>query len=260
MIFQRRNPLDYERWAADPGMKEWDFAHCLPYFEKMENCLAGGDDFRGCQGPLKLERCPASTPLFQAFFQAVQQAGFELTNDVNGFCQEGFAAFDKNVFRGRRLSAARAYLHPVMNRSNLKVICRAHALYIRFDGNRAVGVDFSYKGQKVSVQGGEIISCGGAFNYPQLLQLSGIGNPNDLEPLGVKIVHELPGVGENLQDHLEVYVQHAPNRFRCSQHFVGGINLGSVFNGFSFERALRPPIILKQEVLREVIIRSLTQT
>ncbi len=209
MIFQRGNPQDYERWAADPGMEEWDYAHCLPYFKKMENCLAGGDDFRGDQGPLKVERGPASTPLFQAFFQAVQQAGFELTNDVNGFRQEGFAAFDKNVFRGRRLSAARAYLHPVMNRPNLEVICRAHALCIRFEGNRAVGVDFSHKGQTRSVQGGEIISCGGAFNSPQLLQLSGIGNPDDLEPLGIEIVQELPGVGENLQDHLEVYVQHA---------------------------------------------------
>ena len=155
------------------------------------------------------ERGPASTPLFQAFFQAVQQAGFELTNDVNGFRQEGFAAFDKNVFRGRRLSAARAYLHPVTNRPNLEVICRAHALCIRFEGNRAVGLDFSHKGQTQSVQGGEIISCGGAFNSPQLLQLSGIGNPKDLEPLGIEIVQELPGVGENLQDHLEVYVQHA---------------------------------------------------
>ena len=175
----------------------------------MENCLAGGDAFRGNHGLLKLERGPASTPLFQAFFKAVQQAGFELTNDVNGFRQEGFAAFDKNVFRGRRLSAARAYLHPVMNRPNLEVICRAHALCIRFEGNRAVGLDFNHKGQTQSVQGGEIISCGGAFNSPQLLQLSGIGNPKDLEPLGIEIVQELPGVGENLQDHLEVYVQHA---------------------------------------------------
>ena len=198
--------------------------------------------------------------MFQAFFQAVQQAGFELTNDVNGFRQEGFAAFDKNVFRGRRLSAARAYLHPVMNRPNLEVICRAHALCIRFEGNRAVGLDFSHKGQTRSVQGGEIISCGGAFNSPQLLQLSGIGNPNDLEPLGIKIVQELPGVGENLQDHLEVCVQHACTQpVRCSRH-SDSINLGSVFSGFSFGRDLQPPIILKQEALREAMIRWLTPT
>src|SRR5436190_15546875 len=90
MIFQRGNPMDYERWAADPGMKTWDYAHCLPYFKKMENCLAGGDEFRGSDGPLILERGPASNPLFQAFFGAVQQAGYPLTPDVNGYRQEGF--------------------------------------------------------------------------------------------------------------------------------------------------------------------------
>ena len=113
MIFQRGNPLDYERWGADPGMGEWDYAHCLPYFKKMERCLAGGDDYRGTDGPLVLERGPASSPLFGAFFEAVQQAGYPLTDDVNGYRQEGFARFDRNLHRGRRLSAARAYLHPV---------------------------------------------------------------------------------------------------------------------------------------------------
>jgi choline dehydrogenase len=118
MIFQRGNPLDYERWAADPGMETWDYAHCLPYFKKMENCLAAesGDQFRGHSGPLELERGPATNPLFGAFFEAVQQAGFPITDDVNGFQQEGFAKFDRNIRRGRRLSAARAYLHPVMHR------------------------------------------------------------------------------------------------------------------------------------------------
>ena len=106
MIFQRGNPLDYERWAADPGMKEWDYAHCLPYFKKMETCLAGGGKWRGHEGPLVLERGPATSPLFQAFFQAVQEAGYSLTDDVNGYRQEGFAPFDRNVHRGRRLSAA----------------------------------------------------------------------------------------------------------------------------------------------------------
>ena len=108
MIFQRGNPLDYERWAADPGMADWDYAHCLPYFKKMEDCLAGGDDYRGDSGPLVLERGPATNPLFGAFFDAVQQAGYELTDDVNGFRQEGFARFDRNVHRGRRLSAVTA--------------------------------------------------------------------------------------------------------------------------------------------------------
>ena len=95
MIFQRGNPLDYERWAADPGMADWDYAHCLPYFKRMETCLAGADEYRGGQGPLVLERGPAANPLFGAFFEAVQQAGYPLTTDVNGYQQEGFAAFDR---------------------------------------------------------------------------------------------------------------------------------------------------------------------
>jgi choline dehydrogenase len=206
MIFQRGNPLDYERWAADPGMKNWDYAHCLPYFKKMENCLADpGTEFRGGDGPLKLERGPAKGPLFDAFFEAVQQAGHPLTDDVNGYRQEGFAAFDRNLHRGRRLSAARAYLHPVRHRRNLTVRTRAFVERIVFDGTRAVGVICD--GERVSA--GEVIVSGGAINSPQLLQLSGVGPAELLEPLGVEMVHDLPGVGANLQDHLEVYVQHA---------------------------------------------------
>ncbi|MFN8569661.1 MAG: GMC family oxidoreductase N-terminal domain-containing protein [Kouleothrix sp.] len=140
MIFQRGNPLDYQKWAGAPGMQHWDYAHCLPYFKRMEHCLAGGDDFRGTHGPLVLERGPAHSPLFQAFFQAAQQAGYPLTDDVNGYRQEGFAAFDRNVRHGRRLSAARAYLHPVMHRPNLRVTTRAFVSQIIFAGRRAVGV------------------------------------------------------------------------------------------------------------------------
>ena len=111
-IFQRGNPLDYERWAADPGMETWDYAHCLPYFKKMENCLAAAPDdpWRGHDGPLVLERGPATNPLFQAFFAACQEAGYHLTEDVNGYRQEGFAPFDRNIHNGRRLSASQAYL------------------------------------------------------------------------------------------------------------------------------------------------------
>jgi choline dehydrogenase len=209
MIFQRGNPLDLERWAADAGMKDWDYAHCLPYFRKMENCLAGGDDWRGADGPLALERGPATNPLFGAFFEAVQQAGYPLTDDVNGFRQEGFAKFDRNIHKGRRLSAARAYLHPVMGRPNLTVKCYTHVNKVLFDGKRATGVEIRRFGRTKAVHGKEIILCGGAINTPQLLQLSGIGNATELSALGIDVVEDLPGVGENLQDHLEVYVQHA---------------------------------------------------
>jgi choline dehydrogenase len=210
MIFQRGNPLDYERWAADAGMQNWDYAHCLPYFKKMENCLAAGDDeFRGHNGPLILERGPATNPLFQAFFKAVQEAGYPLSDDVNGFRQEGFGPFDRNVHKGQRLSASYAYLHPIAHRPNLTVQTRAMITKINFDGTRATGVQYvDRRGQVQEVSGGEIVLCAGAFGSPQLLQLSGVGNASELSQLGIQVVADVPGVGENLQDHLEVYVQH----------------------------------------------------
>jgi choline dehydrogenase len=212
MIFQRGNPMDYERWASDPGMETWDHAHCLPYFKRMENCLAAAadDPFRGHDGPLVLERGPAKGPLFDAFFAAVQEAGYPLTDDVNGYRQEGFAAFDRNVHKGRRLSAARAYLHPVMDRPNLDVKTLAFVTKIVFEGERAVGVEYSRPGRRggETVRAGEVILCGGAINSPQLLQLSGVGAADELRALGIDVVADLPGVGENLQDHLEVYIQH----------------------------------------------------
>ncbi len=209
MIFQRGNPMDYERWASDPGMETWDYAHCLPYFKRMETCLAGADDWRGGEGPLVLERGAAENPLFGAFLEAAEQAGYPRTNDVNGYQQEGFARFDRNIHRGRRLSAARAYLHPVIDRPNLEVVTRAMVNRILFEGNRATGVEYSVRGRVERVTAGEVVLCGGAFNSPQLLQLSGVGNADELRPLGVEMVHHLPGVGEHLQDHLEVYIQYA---------------------------------------------------
>jgi choline dehydrogenase len=201
MIFQRGNPMDFEKWDL-PG---WDYAHCLPYFKRMETCTAGADEWRGGDGPLWLERGPARGALFEALFAAVQQAGYSLTDDVNGYKQEGFAPFDRNIRRGRRWSAARAYVHPVRRRSNLEIRTRAFVERIVFEGTRAVGVSVGGKVERA----GEVILCGGAINSPQLLQLSGVGRADELSALGVGVVHDLPEVGENLQDHLEVYVQHA---------------------------------------------------
>lgn len=232
MIFQRGNPLDYERWGSAPGMDSWDHAHCLPYFRRMERCLAATEDdpFRGTDGPLTLERGPATNPLFQAFFEAVQQAGYPLTSDVNGYQQEGFAPFDRNISRGRRLSASRAYLRPIRSRKNLTVTTRAMVTRILFREGRAVGVEYRHgPGAARQVSAGEVILCAGAINTPQLLQLSGIGPESLLRPLGVDVVNDLPGVGENLQDHLEVYIQHschqpvsmAPYLRRHRQPWVG---------------------------------------
>lgn len=211
MIFQRGNPLDYARWAADPGMSTWDYEHCLPYFSRMENCTAApaDDPFRGHDGPLVLERGPATNPLFAAFFAATEQAGHPPTEDVNGFRQEGFGPFDRNVHRGRRWSAATAYLRPARGRANLDVVTRALVTRVRFDGDRATGVEYRRGRTTHQVDAGEVILCGGAINSPQLLQLSGVGDAKDLRALGIDVVADLPGVGENLQDHLEVYVQYA---------------------------------------------------
>src|SRR5690242_6439152 len=143
MIFQRGNPLDYERW----GLEGWDYAHVLPYFKRMETCLAGGDAWRGDSGPIVLERGPAEGPLHAAFFDAVQQAGYELTDDVNGYRQEGFARFDRTIHRGRRMSAARAYLHPVEGRPNLEVRTRAFVTRILIEQGRAVGVEVAERGR-----------------------------------------------------------------------------------------------------------------
>ncbi len=209
MIYIRGNPMDYEKWAADDGMASWSYAHCLPYFKRFECRMAGADAYQGAAGPLYLTTPDCDNPLFEAFFEAVRQAGHPVTRDVNGFQQEGFGRFDRTTYRGRRWNAARAYVHPVKNRRNLTVRCRTTATRILFEGKRAVGVEYGRGRRLEKVYGGEIVCCGGAVNSPQLLQLSGVGSAEDLSALGIRVVADLPGVGENLQDHLELYVQYA---------------------------------------------------
>ena len=210
MIFIRGNPLDFEKWARDPGMESWSYAHCLPYFVRSEGRLREIDPYHGTQGPLPLETGPCRNPLFQAFFRAAVEAGFPVTGDVNGFRQEGFGAFDRNIRKGRRISAARAYVHPVSRqRPNLEIQCRTLVEKVLFEGSRAVGVEYRKGGRVIQARAGRVILSGGAINSPQLLQLSGVGRADELRALGIPVVHDLPGVGENLQDHLEVYIQHA---------------------------------------------------
>lgn len=226
MIFQRGNPMDYEKWGKLPGMSNWGWSHVLPYFNKMETALGAdaNDPRRGHNGPLKLTRGPATSPLFQAFFKSVQQAGYNLTNDVNGYRQEGFAPFDRNIMGGKRLSAARAYLHPIMNRKNLDVRTRAYTTRVILENGKAVGVEYQWKGQTHRVFADKVILCGGAFNTPQLLELSGIGDREVLEKAGVEVKKHLPGVGNNLQDHLEVYVQYNCTQPVSSQPYYKMIN------------------------------------
>jgi len=209
MIYIRGHAMDFEKWAQAEGLEAWDYAHCLPYFRRLEYRVAGADAYQGVGGPLYLQTPPCGNPLFEAFFSAAQQAGYTLTNNVNGYRQEGFAPFDATIYRSRRWNAARAYVHPVKHRSNLDLRCQSMVNRILFDGKRAIGVEYNRRGRTRRAYGGHIILCGGAFNSPQLLQLSGIGNAEELSALGIEMISHLPGVGENLQDHLELYVQYA---------------------------------------------------
>jgi choline dehydrogenase len=209
MIFQRGNPMDYERWAAEQGMQDWDYAHVLPYFRRSEDSLTD-TPFRGRGGPVTLERGRAANPLFGAFLQATVEAGYPTTEDVNGYRQEGFGRFDRNIRSTRRWSAARAYLHPAMRRPNLEVRTGVTVTRVLFDGTRATGVEIAdRRGNREQIMGGETVISAGTIKSPQILQLSGIGDADRLAALGVPVVHHLPGVGENLQDHLEVMVQHS---------------------------------------------------
>jgi choline dehydrogenase len=211
MIFQRGNPLDYERWAADPGMATWSYAHCLPYFRRMEDATAAApnDPFRDHGGPIVLERGPASSPLFAAWFAAGQEAGLAYTPDVNGYRQEGVGPFDRTINRGRRWSASDAYLRPARQRPNLEVRTGTFVNRVLFDGRRrAMGVEVARRGGPRMIRAGEVILAGGSINTPQLLLLSGIGPGAHLEELRLRVLADVPGVGENLQDHLEVYIQY----------------------------------------------------
>lgn len=210
MIYQRGNPLDYEKWGKPEGMDTWDYAHCLPYFKRLETAFGADKDdpIRGLNGPVKLRRGPADNPLFESFFNAAVDAGYHKTKDVNGYRQEGFGPFDSQIHNGRRVSASRAYLRPAMKRPNLTVKTRAFVEKLHFDGNRVTGVTFKRNGKLHKALAQEVILSGGAINTPQLLQLSGIGDEEHLRSVGVEPRLHLPGVGENFEDHLEVYVQH----------------------------------------------------
>ncbi len=219
MIFQRGNPLDYDSWAENEGMEHWDYHSVLPYFKRMESVLNSLElsrevsqrlpEYRGRKGRLQLEVGPCRSSLHDAFFKATQEAGYELTLDVNGYRQEGFSAFDRTLYRGRRVSAARAYLHPILDRPNLTLLCGHQTQEILLEGQKAYGVRALHKGKSVAFFADKIICAAGALHSPQLLQVSGIGDPQILQAAGVAVKHELKGVGANLQDHLEVYMQYA---------------------------------------------------
>ncbi|MCW2763739.1 MAG: choline dehydrogenase [Marmoricola sp.] len=207
LVYVRGNPMDFDRWQAE-GADGWSYADVLPYFRRAEARREGGDEYRGDSGALATSYGRLKNPLYHAFIKAAQQAGYPATADINGVQQEGFGRMDMTVKNGVRWSAANAYLKPAMHRPNLSVVTHALASRIIFDGRRATGVAYTRGGNEhIAHAAREVILSGGPINSPQLLMLSGIGPAEQLRGHGIPVVHDLPGVGENLQDHLEFYFQ-----------------------------------------------------
>ncbi|NXL31484.1 CHDH protein, partial [Glaucidium brasilianum] len=207
MVYIRGHAEDYNRWSRE-GAIGWDYEHCLPYFKKAQTHELGPDQYRGGNGPLHVSRGKTNHPLHHAFLEATQQAGYPFTEDMNGYQQEGFGWMDMTVHKGQRWSTASAYLRPALSRPNLSVAEKTLVTKILFHGTKSIGVEYVKNGQKTKAFASkEVILSGGAINSPQLLMLSGIGNADDLKKMGIPVVCHLPGVGQNLQDHLEVYVQ-----------------------------------------------------
>ncbi|MBI1212852.1 MAG: choline dehydrogenase [Alphaproteobacteria bacterium] len=212
MIYIRGHARDYDQWRQ-MGLEGWGFGDVLPYFKRAEANENGGDKFHGGDGPLAVSNGHSKVPLFRAYIEAGAQAGFPTTKDFNGFQQEGFGPYQLTIKDGRRWSTAAGYLLPVLSRPNLKTEVNAHTARVLFDGKRAIGVEYVQKGKVTQVMANrEVILAGGAVNTPQLLLLSGIGDADYLRKWNVPIVADLPGVGRNLQDHLDITVQ-----YECTQ-------------------------------------------
>lgn len=223
MVYVRGHARDYDHWA-EQGASGWAFADVLPYFKRMEQAPEGEDGWRGTDGPLHVRRGKRLNPLYAAFIEAGGQAGFELTDDYNGAKQEGFGPMEQTIYKGRRWSAANAYLRPALKRQNVRLL-NGFARRIVIENQRAVGVEIeSRKTVQVVKARREVIVAASAINSPKLLLLSGIGPAAELKQHGIEVVADRPGVGRNLQDHLELYIQ---------QEATKPVTLHSVLNPFS---------------------------
>lgn len=207
MVYVRGHALDFDKWE-EMGAAGWGYRHVLPYFKRMETSHGGQEGWRGENGPLHVTRGRRFNPLYKAFIEAGRQAGYQVTQDYNGEQQEGFGEFEMTVWRGRRWSAANAFLRPALSRPNLSKCARALVRRVLFDGRRAIGVEYERGGQVHRVMANrEVVLAAGAINSPKILQLSGIGNAEFLKGFGIETVADRPGVGENLQDHPEILLQ-----------------------------------------------------
>jgi choline dehydrogenase len=227
MVYVRGHACDFDEWEQE-GAEGWGYRHCLPYFRRAETWKGGADEYRGGEGPLST--CNGNemkNPLYQAFIDAGVDAGYPKTEDYNGYQQEGFGAMHMTVKEGVRWSTANAYLKNCLDRSNLTLVTKAQSNRIVFEGKKAVGVEYEVNGKvKVARAATEVILSSGSIGSPTLLQLSGVGPKEVLKKAGVDLVHDLPGVGENLQDHLEVYFQ-----FKCKEDITLNSKLGLVSKG-----------------------------
>lgn len=215
MCYIRGNAMDLEGWAEQPGLDDWGYANCLPYYKKAETRDIGGNDYHGDHGPVQVATPkPTTNPVNRAFIEAGKQAGYGETDDLNGHKQEGFGPMDRTTTpHGRRSSTARGYLDIARHRNNLTIETHAMTDRILFESKKAVGVAYSRKGQDQQVSARrEVLLCAGAIASPAILQRSGVGDPELLQEMNIDVVHELPGVGKNLQDHLEMYIQ-----YECKQ-------------------------------------------
>ena len=224
LVYIRGNAQDFDGWER-LGANGWSYRDVLPYFKRAETRFEGGDEYRGGDGPLQTCYGTLRNPLHAAWLGAASEAGYPATDDVNGYQQEGFGRMDMTVGGGLRSSASNAYLRPAMRRSNVTVRTQCLATRILFDDRRATGLQYRRGGEEKTVRAGrEVLICGGSINSPQILKLSGLGPETELRAHGIPVVRHLPGVGENLQDHLEFYFQVA-----CTQP----VSLYSVLNPFS---------------------------
>ncbi len=226
MIYIRGHARDYDTWRQ-MGLDGWGYADVLPYFKRNEDFEGGADAWHGAGGPLHVSKASSKNPIYKAFVEAGAEAGYRRTNDFNGFQQEGFGPYQLTIKNGRRWSASAAYLQPILGRrANLTVEVGARTTRILIERGRAVGVEFAQDGQTKQARAeAEVLLCAGAVQSPQILQLSGIGDPDRLKAAGVTPLHELKGVGENLQDHLDVILSWETPNTKTAYAYSRGFNM-----------------------------------
>ncbi len=213
MLYIRGHALDFEGWRQS-GCEGWSYADVLPYFKRMESYGGGDDDYRGNSGPLTIPKTTTEDPLAQAFLQAGKEAGYPMTDDISGYCQEGFGTLDSTVYGGERLSTAVAYLDPARHRPNLTIVTDAQVRKVQLDQLNATGIEYTNSDNETVIASAnkEVILCAGAIGTPQLLMLSGIGPASHLSDIGIAVAKDLPGVGQNLNEHPDFVL-----KFACTQ-------------------------------------------